>query len=201
MTPRRSSTPLAAARRRRPQPPPKTSSAATPPSGSRRWSSERAFAFRRLNLMRAVADAVARRRERGDRGRGRARAVLRSKLGWSSDSEARDAVLRAFRAGRAGDVRRACAPNDGRRRPDVAAALADFETWYADDPRRPVLGAVRALHAGDARCRLLSRRARHRVRPLDRRGVRERRRLHRARRAGRDRRHARSRRCARPIST
>src|SRR6266568_2665288 len=56
---------------------------------------ERAFAFRRLNLMRAVADVVA-----GAEGEeiavAASTAVLRAKLGWGEDSEARDLVVTRF---------------------------------------------------------------------------------------------------------
>ena len=54
---------------------------------------ERVFAYRRLNLMRAVADAVA-GSETEEVAVASAQAILRSKLGWSSDSEARKRVTR-----------------------------------------------------------------------------------------------------------
>ena len=56
---------------------------------------ERAFAFRRLNLMRAIADVIAgvESEEIAVAGAG---AVLRAKLGWSSESEARTAVVSRF---------------------------------------------------------------------------------------------------------
>src|SRR5882762_11014541 len=57
--------------------------------------SDRAFAFRRLNLMRAVADVVA-TAEGEEIAVAAATAVLRMKLGWSEDSEPRDLVVSRF---------------------------------------------------------------------------------------------------------
>jgi hypothetical protein len=90
---------------------------------------ERAFAFRRLNLMRAIADAVA-----GAAGEeiavANALAVLRSRLGWSSDSEPRTEVLSRFApVGQA--VFRNLAPREDAPVPSVQHALAEFEAWYA----------------------------------------------------------------------
>jgi len=84
---------------------------------------ERAFAFRRMNLMRAVAGAAV---------------VLRARLGWSSDSEARIAVVSRF-APVAQAVFATLAPSDDEEAsgPDVIAALAEFETWYAEAHSSP----------------------------------------------------------------
>src|SRR5579862_219316 len=56
---------------------------------------ERIFAFRRLNLMRAIADAVAAAPDAAV-ALAAGGAALRETLGWASDSEARDAVLARF---------------------------------------------------------------------------------------------------------
>ena len=56
---------------------------------------ERGFAFRRLNLMRAVAP-VAGRAETEELAVAHGLAVLQAKLGWSEDSEARSTVLSQF---------------------------------------------------------------------------------------------------------
>ena len=91
---------------------------------------ERAFAFRRYNLMRAVADAVA-SAESEEIAIAGATAILRSKLSWSSDSEARSAVLSHFTP--VAQAAFACltpADEKGAPRPDVLVALADFERWY-----------------------------------------------------------------------
>jgi hypothetical protein len=87
----------------------------------------RAFAFRRLNLMRAVTGAVA-VAETEDIAVASALAVLREKLGWHTDSEARQEVLSRF----VSVVRAVRTGRDAVSEPDVAGALADFETWYAD---------------------------------------------------------------------
>src|SRR2546423_1221665 len=56
---------------------------------------ERAFAFRRLNLMRAVAEVVA-TGEGEEIAVAAATAMLRAKVGWTDDSEARDLVVSRF---------------------------------------------------------------------------------------------------------
>ena len=97
---------------------------------------ERAFAFRRLNLMRAIADAVE-GAESEEIAVAKALAMLRAKLGWQSDSEARDetvsrfaAVARAVHAG--APAREAGTPG-----PDAQRPLADFEAWYAETRGTP----------------------------------------------------------------
>ena len=98
---------------------------------------ERAFAFRRLNLMRAIAEVVA-----GAEGEeiavAAATAVLRAKLGWSTDSEARDTVISRF-APVAQAMFASLAPSDDEDapKPDVIASLADFERWYAENYPAP----------------------------------------------------------------
>jgi hypothetical protein len=92
---------------------------------------KRAFAFRRYNLMRAVADAVASAESEENAITG-ATAIVRAKLGWSNDSEARSAVLSRF-AAVAQAAFASLTPAEEREapRPDVLAALGDFERWYA----------------------------------------------------------------------
>jgi hypothetical protein len=98
---------------------------------------ERAFAFRRLNLMRALADAVA-DAENEDVAAARAGVELSVRLGWSADSEARTEVLARFAAvGRA--VFRGVAPPDGAEAAAVGQALAEFEAWYAASRGSPFL--------------------------------------------------------------
>ena len=90
---------------------------------------QRAFAFRRLNVIRLISDAVA-GAESEEIGVAAALAVLRMRLGWSSDSEARSAVLSRFapvaKAMLATPEALTQAPPTG-----IAEALADFESWYA----------------------------------------------------------------------
>lgn len=97
---------------------------------------ERAYAFRRLNLMRAIAEVVA-AAEGEEIGVAAATAVLRAKLGWSSDSEARDEVITRFApvaiamyASLSPEIE--AASGQPAPRPDVLGALTEFERWYAE---------------------------------------------------------------------
>jgi len=95
---------------------------------------ERAFAFRRLNLMHALADAVS-AAEDEEAAVGRAAGALRARLGWSSDSDARREVVARFAA-----VAKAMfheqvpdeSEGDDTDPPSASAreALAEFEAWY-----------------------------------------------------------------------
>jgi len=91
---------------------------------------ERAFAFRRLNLMRAVAEAVA-AAESGEIAVASCSALLRAKLGWSSDSDARVAVLSRFSPVAQAAFASLAPPDEEAPAPDVAKALEEFEAWYA----------------------------------------------------------------------
>lgn len=92
---------------------------------------ERAFAFRRYNLMRAIADAVA-SAESEEIAITDATAILRSKLGWSNESEARSVVLSHFApVAQATFASLTPAKEKEAHGPDVLAALSDFERWYA----------------------------------------------------------------------
>jgi hypothetical protein len=96
---------------------------------------ERAFAFRRLNLMRAVADTVA-DADSEEIAVANASAMLRGKLGWSTDSEARTQVLSRFApVGQA--VFRNFAPTEDAPTASVQNALAEFEAWYAGNHPSP----------------------------------------------------------------
>jgi hypothetical protein len=96
---------------------------------------ERAFAFRRLNLMRMIADAVA-GSESEEIAVANALAALRSKLGWGSDSEPRTEVLSRFApVGQA--VFRNVTPSEEGPVTSVQNALAEFEAWYAGNRRAP----------------------------------------------------------------
>jgi len=99
---------------------------------------ERAFAFRRFNLMRAIADVVA-SAESEEIAVAGAAALLRAKLGWSSDSEARAAVLSRFAAvAQAMFVSLAPSDDEGAPPPDVIAALSEFERWYGETHPNPL---------------------------------------------------------------
>ncbi|HWM49084.1 MAG TPA: hypothetical protein VNR11_19450 [Xanthobacteraceae bacterium] len=97
----------------------------------RELEQQRAFAFRRLNLMRAIGHAVsvADSEEAATAG---AAAALRERLGWSSDSEARAEVVARFTpVARAMFAQFAPTDGEGERAGDVAAAMVEFEAWYA----------------------------------------------------------------------
>ena len=93
---------------------------------------ERAFAHRRLNFMRAIADAIA-SADSEEIAVAAAMAVMRTKLGWESDSDARTSVLAQF-APVAQKIFASLSPADDEETPppDVVAALAEFEAWYRD---------------------------------------------------------------------
>lgn len=98
---------------------------------------ERAFAHRRLNFMRAVAEMVA-TAESEDVAVAAAGAVMRNKLGWASDSDARTEVLTHF-APVARQVFGSLAPAEDKDAPpaDVVAALTEFEIWYHETHPNP----------------------------------------------------------------
>jgi hypothetical protein len=99
---------------------------------------ERAFAFRKLNLMRAVTAAVT-SAEKEDDALTRAASAVRDGLGWDTTSEARTEVIDRFapvalalfqaRASEAAESSDDCAR--------VLAALSAFETWYANSHTGP----------------------------------------------------------------
>jgi len=95
---------------------------------------ERAFAFRRLNLMRAVAEAVV-ECDSEEIAVAAALAVVRSRLGWNSDSEARTQVLSRFAAVAQAMFDYVAAPEDASA--SVYDALSRFETWYAEHHQTP----------------------------------------------------------------
>lgn len=97
----------------------------------------RAFAFRRLNLMRAIAEVVA-TAESEEIAVAAATAVLRARLGWSNDSEIRDEVVSRFApvavamfASLSPENAAAVSSNEDAPQPNVIGALTEFERWYA----------------------------------------------------------------------
>ena len=99
---------------------------------------ERAFAFRRFNLMRTVADGVA---TAGDEEIAAATGVgiLRSRLDWTEGSDRQAAILSQFAA-----VARAlfaCRSEEAEAKvSDAAQALAEFEAWYEQAHGAPFWG-------------------------------------------------------------
>jgi hypothetical protein len=96
----------------------------------------RAFAYRRLNFMRALAEATA-AAESEEIAVAHALAVVRTKLGWSSDSEARTAVLSRLAPVAQAMFTRLSPPEKNAPPPDIAKALADFEKWYGETHAQP----------------------------------------------------------------
>jgi hypothetical protein len=92
---------------------------------------ERAFAYRRLNLMRTLARAIG-RAEDEEAAVGRGLAAVRAELGWESDNDTRTETLsRLAPVVRAAFAALAPATTEE----ELAAAavgriLADFEAWY-----------------------------------------------------------------------
>jgi hypothetical protein len=91
---------------------------------------ERAFAYRRLNLMRAVGGAIA-EAETVESAVANAQAVLRDRLGWSSESQARGEVVTRFASVARVAFASLAPPEPDADKVDVGQALADFEAWYA----------------------------------------------------------------------
>ena len=90
---------------------------------------ERAFAFRRANLLRAVAEVVA-RAEDEPTAVAHGLATLRARLGWDFDSEARDEIVSRF-----APVCAALREDDeaqAKEAADPAEALAAFEAWHIE---------------------------------------------------------------------
>ena len=97
---------------------------------------ERTFAYRRLNFMRAVAGAIA-GAENEQIAVANAQAVLREKLGWADDSEARDEVLTHFTSVAAAVFASLTPPEAEPEAADVARELAEFEAQYAASHPQP----------------------------------------------------------------
>ncbi len=88
---------------------------------------QRAFAYRRLNLLRDVAAAVAAAPD-AEVATGHGLAVLRTRLGWHGDSAAQEEVVAQFAPVCA--ALREPAQDAKEAPPDPAAVLADFEAWF-----------------------------------------------------------------------
>jgi hypothetical protein len=98
---------------------------------------ERGFAYRKVNLLRALIDGVASAKD--DKAAiANGTVVLRAELGWENDSDTRSQtlgrfapVLQAIFAGLESPEAETD-PESG-----VASALADFEAWYEETFKRP----------------------------------------------------------------
>ena len=98
---------------------------------------QRSFAFRRLNLMKEVSSVIA-SAESEEIAVAAATAVLRAKLGWADDSDARIAVVSSF-APVAQAMFASLAPveSEDEEKPDVIRTLAEFEAWYEASHQSP----------------------------------------------------------------
>jgi len=98
---------------------------------------ERSFAFRRLNLMKEISGVIA-GAESEEIAVAGATAVLRAKLGWADDSDARMAVVSSFApVAQAMFASLAPAESEDEEKPDVIGTLAQFEAWYAQTHPNP----------------------------------------------------------------
>lgn len=91
---------------------------------------ERAFAFRRLNLMRSIAERIT-TAESGELAIASGLEALSDMLGWTGESETRTAILAKFEPVIEA-AHRSIVSSDGAESCDLAAVLAEFETWYAE---------------------------------------------------------------------
>lgn len=96
---------------------------------------ERTFAFRRLNLMRAVTNVVT-GTESEEAAIANALGVLCDKLGWSTQTPARSEVLSHFTAVSQSIFRNLAQSDDPDATP-VQDELVAFETWYAGSHQAP----------------------------------------------------------------
>jgi hypothetical protein len=95
----------------------------------------RATAFRRLNLVRSIAEAVS-GAESEEMAVVAAQAQLRVRLGWTTESEMRDEVLSRFAPVAQAMFHAAQAPQPATPA-DPDSALAAFEAWYAETRESP----------------------------------------------------------------
>jgi hypothetical protein len=86
--------------------------------------------------MRAVAGVIA-GADTGQIAVANAQAVLREKLGWSSESEARTDVLTQFTSVVAAAFASLASPEAESEDADVERTLAEFERWYAATHPQP----------------------------------------------------------------
>jgi hypothetical protein len=92
---------------------------------------ERVFAYRRLNLMKTVAQAVA-SAESEEIAVANSLAIVRERLGWSQDSEPRMATLEQFASVGKAVFLSLGPPEAEAPEADVLGSLKAFETWYLE---------------------------------------------------------------------
>jgi hypothetical protein len=98
---------------------------------------QRSFAFRKFNVMKEISAVIA-GAESEEIAVAAATAVLRAKLGWVNDSDARSEVVSNF-APVAQAIFANLAPSEGddEAKPDVIKSLAEFEAWYQQTHPHP----------------------------------------------------------------
>jgi hypothetical protein len=101
-----------------------------------RLERQRAFAYRRLNLMRAVAEGVAPAQNEETAIAG-GLAVVRAQAGWDSDSDSRSETLSRFTPVVRATFTSISSPEAGAPAAEVVKVLAAFEAWYETTYRRP----------------------------------------------------------------
>ena len=101
-----------------------------------RLERQRAFAYRRLNLMNEVTKAAA-SAEDEDTAVARGLAVLRTELGWTSESETRKATLERFERVVRAAIAGLSSTETAESAPDIADELSGFETWYESTYGKP----------------------------------------------------------------
>lgn len=102
----------------------------------REHEQERAFAFRRFNLMKEIAAGVSDAKDE-EEAKDRGLAAFNRELGWTGATEMQRQTAERFLP-----VVMACwraAQPDADEAQAVSAALADFEAWYADNRKGPFL--------------------------------------------------------------
>ncbi|MGO8835044.1 MAG: hypothetical protein ACLQE9_19795 [Roseiarcus sp.] len=95
----------------------------------------RATAFRRVNLVRSVAEVTG-CAESEEMAVAAAQAQLRVRLGWTTESEMRDEVLSRFAPVAQALFHAGQVPQEVERA-DPGGALVAFETWYAETRKSP----------------------------------------------------------------
>lgn len=101
-----------------------------------RLERQRAFAFRRLNLMREVARAVS-SAEDEEFAIACGTAVVRTELGWETEGESRTETLHRFAPVVRAAFQGLCPPDTGASTANVAEELAGFEAWYESTHGKP----------------------------------------------------------------
>ncbi len=111
----------------------------------RELEQDRAFGFRRLNLMRTVTAALEGSESEDEAIRHGSAAFLRE-LGWSGDSETQQETLRQFEPVIAACWRAAAPPpetSDADAEPAaIIAKLRAFEAWFAENRNGPFLSIM-----------------------------------------------------------